>query len=80
MCNNCGHKPVCGKFQATGGHVNNCEHHKEERRGEWEKSEYTGFVRCNLCKDAYIDEEWLEAGKWGYCPNCGADMRGEADG
>lgn len=42
--------------------------------GRWEKSEYRGFVRCSVCKDAYIDEEWLTSGKWGGCPNCRAKM------
>ena len=35
MCNNCIHQPVCGKFLATGGHVRECEHFKEDRKGEW---------------------------------------------
>ncbi len=37
-----------------------------------------GFADCSVCKDAYVDEEWLIDGKWGYCPNCGARMDGEA--
>lgn len=45
-------------------------------RGRWEKSEYNGFVRCDKCKDVYIDESWLTDGKWNYCPNCGAKMDG----
>ena len=49
-------------------------------RGRWEKTEYSGFVRCSCCKDVYIDEEWLTAGKWNGCPNCFADLRGEEDG
>lgn len=47
--------------------------------GYWEPSEYRGFVRCSVCKDAYIDAEWLSSGKWGGCPNCRAkmDLEGE---
>ena len=45
--------------------------------GKWEKAEYNGFLRCDQCKDVYINEEWLEDGKWNYCPNCGANMKGE---
>lgn len=47
--------------------------------GRWEKAEYNGFLRCDQCKDVYINEEWLEDGKWNYCPNCGAkmDLKGE---
>lgn len=43
-------------------------------RGYWEKSEYRGFVRCSVCRDAYIDEDWLTSGKWSSCPNCRAKM------
>jgi hypothetical protein len=42
--------------------------------GRWEKAEYCGFVRCDQCKDVYIDESWLDDGRWKYCPNCGASM------
>ena len=49
----------------------------EAVHGRWEKSEYNGFVRCDKCKDVYIDESWLTDGKWNYCPNCGAKMDGE---
>ena len=45
--------------------------------GRWEKAEYNGFLRCDQCKDVYINEEWLADGKWNYCPNCGANMKGE---
>ena len=55
LCETCLHRVVCGKYKATGG-VNKCEHHAEERHGRWEKTEYCGFVRCDQCKDVYIDE------------------------
>ena len=48
--------------------------------GRWEKAEYSGFLRCDQCKDVYINEEWLEDGKWNYCPNCGAKMDGDGNG
>ena len=48
--------------------------------GRWEKAEYNGFARCDQCKDVYINEEWLEDGKWNYCPNCGAKMDGDGNG
>ena len=35
MCNSCIHAPVCGKYKATGGQVDKCEHFREERRGRW---------------------------------------------
>ena len=48
--------------------------------GHWVKhTKMPGIVYCSSCKEVYLDEEWLEAGKWGYCPNCGARMDGEAE-
>lgn len=48
--------------------------------GRWVKhTRMHGFVYCSACKDVYLDEEWLRDGKWGYCPNCGARMDGEAE-
>ena len=43
--------------------------------GRWEQTEHHGFLRCSKCKDVYIADEWVDDGKWNYCPNCGADMR-----
>ena len=48
--------------------------------GRWEKARIAGYLKCNYCKDAFIYEEWLESGKWNYCPNCGAKMDGDGDG
>ena len=44
--------------------------------GYWEEDESSGYYRCNRCKDVYIAKEWIEHGKWKYCPNCGAKMDG----
>ena len=92
MCNNCIHKPVCGKYTATGGHVNSCEHHREGRKGKWE-DEFGGKYanpryRCSLCKVRanykMVQDELMswheEQALTDYCPNCGADMRGAGDG
>ena len=81
ICNNCEHNPVCGKFQATGGHVHSCKHHKEERKvGRW-KEWYppahmilTGeemLYRCTICDAKYSDVEGYR-----YCPYCGNPMDG----
>ena len=46
--------------------------------GRWEKhGTMHGFVYCSVCKDVYLDAEWLADGKWTYCPNCGSRMDGE---
>ena len=46
------------------------------KRGEWEKKSSVGVFRCSLCQHIFmlgadeIDEYY-------FCPNCGADMRGD---
>lgn len=81
MCNNCIHQPVCAKYTATGGHVRECEHFKEERRGKWKhihivtSTEYFTVATCSVCgnrEGLYINgrNPW-----YNFCPNCGADMR-----
>lgn len=93
MCNNCIHKLVCAKYTATGGHVNKCEHFKEERLQEclWceQGNELCGTCkkffdyygdggdRCSACFD---DEKCTFYEPIGYCPRCGRDMRGAEDG
>jgi formylmethanofuran dehydrogenase subunit E len=50
-----------------------------QKHGRWE--EYVnikGVVRCSECNDTYIYREWVDEGKWYYCPNCGANMDEEA--
>lgn len=79
MCNNCIHKPVCGKFLATGGHVRECEHFKEDRRGEWlyyGEVDENGNVNahCSVCGAGETHAKCM-VGKVPYCWKCGADMR-----
>lgn len=47
------------------------------KHGHWEGKPIAGYstVRCSECGDAFVEN----SGKWNYCPNCGADMRGEQD-
>lgn len=76
MCNTCIHKIVCSKYIATGG-VKSCEHHKEERKGRWVKRQFaddcTTAYRCSECHTTWDANT-------NYCPNCGADMRGNENG
>ena len=45
------------------------------RRGEWEpRTDVIGYVRCSVCKDCNIWDEWADGKKWRYCPHCGAKM------
>ncbi len=76
MCNNCIHKIVCSKYIATGG-VKSCEHHKEERKGEWEPIDHDGSWRVDKCSACHRRMHYVDYDQpYAYCPNCGADMRG----
>lgn len=79
MCNNCTHRPVCYIHRATGG-VNNCEHYREDRRGEWlyyGEVDQDGNVNahCSVCGAGETHAKSM-VGKVPYCWKCGADMRG----
>lgn len=46
-----------------------------QKHGRWEDYvNIKGVVRCSECNDTYIYREWVDEGKWYYCPNCGAKM------
>jgi hypothetical protein len=89
MCDSCLHKVVCSIYRATGG-VKKCEHHKEERKGKWlnrhgepvTRSDYFFEFMCSECENWYFNDEQvcLDDFYSSFCPNCGADMRGEEDG
>lgn len=47
--------------------------------GRWEpRKDAPGFVRCSVCHDCNVYDDWLDGKKWWYCPNCGAKMDGGA--
>lgn len=48
-----------------------------ERKGTWIGKPIAGYctVRCSVCGDVFLEN----SGKWNFCPNCGADMRGEEE-
>ena len=54
---------------------------EERKKGKWERhysrpNVYADcFWHCTCCGYKTLDN-W--ANKWNYCPNCGADMRGDA--
>jgi hypothetical protein len=47
--------------------------------GEWEDAQQHGLVRCSVCKDCYIERDYIAQAKWRYCPNCGARMKGVSE-
>ena len=49
--------------------------------GRWEpRTDVIGFVRCSVCHDCNIYDDWADGKKWNYCPNCGAKMDGDGNG
>lgn len=74
----------CNGFNAA---VDHCMHHvihaptitPERKRGRWiphedEDGEHYGD-KCSVCGEWYV----MPYGKTKFCPDCGADMRGEQD-
>lgn len=57
------------------------QHQPERKTGKWKKMQSTWFhndYQCSVCGNT-LDFNGLDAGRGdaNYCPNCGADMRGE---
>lgn len=51
---------------------------QEVKHGKWERrEEYHGYLGCSECHNAFIMREWVQNGKWNYCPSCGAKMEAE---
>lgn len=47
----------------------------EEYPLRWEMSEkYPGYACCPVCRDTYINPEWILNMKWRYCPTCGTKL------
>lgn len=47
---------------------------RENVRGHWKGKPICGrsTVRCSVCDFCFVEN----AGRWAFCPHCGADMRG----
>lgn len=44
------------------------------KHGTWEITPTYGVLVCSVCRDCYIDENFLDGKKWNFCPHCGAKM------
>ena len=56
----------------------------ERKRGRWVHSEDKewcggGKTTCTTCGWSYSDGAYHEVYEFNFCPNCGADMRGESE-
>ena len=50
----------------------------QTKHGKWERrEEYHGYLGCSECHNVFIMREWVQNGKWNYCPSCGAKMEVE---
>ena len=89
-CSKCIHIDVCGKLMFFGRNCNKeCIHYKdgsdlvEVVHGEWStiEDDYLGLtaLECSKCNQEYWFEEEPPIKIYNYCPNCGADMRGDGD-
>lgn len=45
-----------------------------EKKSEMEKKSKFNYDKCSAC--GFNKPSFLEVRKYGFCPNCGADMRG----
>lgn len=50
-----------------------------ERKGSWVgiDGEFCETFECDRC--GFVLEDWIQGAFYNFCPNCGADMRGEND-
>lgn len=87
-CKNCLHDGVCFMQEVCEDleeqlAVFGCKDFAETApvvHGRWEpRTDVIGFVRCSVCHDCNIYDDWPDGKKWNYCPNCGAKMDGEND-
>ena len=78
-CNDtCIHFPVCEQKKYDFANIDECEYYREERpKGKWEII-YGEHIRAGLRPIMYAcDVCGVVGSQTNFCPNCGADMRGE---
>lgn len=72
-CAKCIHNAVCETAKACDGFVYGCKHFKEQKKGRWDDS-FDGITPyCTACGRSHNCMNRTP----NFCPNCGADMRGE---
>lgn len=57
--------------------ITECRTIEARKKGKWIGKPIAGYgkVRCLVCNNVFRENN----GRWNFCPECGADMREEAD-
>ena len=66
-------------------HIQDMQTIEERKTGKWSvefSPAYKGgaYCECSQCNYKFAMGAYFEPDEWKFCPNCGADMRGEQDG
>ena len=51
----------------------------ERKKGQWMKEDRGHVEYCAVCDQCGFDWIWSDREYFKFCPNCGADMRGEEE-
>lgn len=77
-CSKCIHNAVCKTAESCDGYVSGCEHFKEQKKGRWIPAGITeDLAKCSVCGKMNHSLDYVYKIGFNYCPNCGADMKGE---
>lgn len=73
ICYACVHYPVCYAAEDDTAFCNNyIDRNTIVKHGRWLPCGFGKEIMCSVC-GCELDSVW----RYKYCPNCGADMRGE---
>lgn len=52
---------------------------QEVKHGEWiiDENDPERDTQCSIC--GFVLDDWIQGALYSFCPNCGADMRKEAE-
>lgn len=66
---------LADEFYVRKSDIENAPTIEERKKGKWIGKPIAGYctVRCSVCKDVFRENN----GRWNFCPDCGADMRGK---
>lgn len=65
------------QFFASNKAIDNAIRLLNRPKGKWIKNEYGWYYHCSVCKENNLLHTDEANALSDYCPNCGADMRGE---